>query len=252
MQRMKSARIFIAADATQPWSSGLHLPLAPEHHHYLRRVLRLKDDETFLVSDGRGQRWSAQFDTHASAPQLILRECCPTHAEPDLTTWLIQGLSTGDKMDWTIEKAVELGVSEVIPLSAERSVSRLTPSSQERKQRHWQSVAQAAALQCGRDVLPQVASVATQAEVLHRCSALAQRWVLSPGPGLRLRDLAARLPAGVTVAIAVGPESGWSADELHRFVTAGWQPLSLGPRVLRTETAGLAALAGLEALLGAS
>jgi 16S rRNA (uracil1498-N3)-methyltransferase len=250
MLRMKGARVFLIDEACMQWQAGMKLPLSAEQDHYLRRVLRLRNDETVQVSDGQGHRWQAIFLPGSGASAVMLGSRCSSTVEPDWTCDLIQALSTGDKMDWTIEKAVELGVHAVSPLQAERSVSRIAPSNASRKQQHWQAVAMAAALQCGRDVLPQVMAVKALEDVFAVYAATPHRWVLCPGEGPSLRAITKNIGDRPRIAIAIGPESGWSPEELRRFVTAGWQPLGLGPRVLRTETAGLAVLASLEALLG--
>ncbi|HEV2611997.1 MAG TPA: 16S rRNA (uracil(1498)-N(3))-methyltransferase, partial [Noviherbaspirillum sp.] len=161
---------------------------------------------------------------------------------------LAQGLPEGSKMDWIIEKAVELGAAAIQPLAAQRCVTRLSAERAEKKMLHWQGVITAAAEQCGRNRLPQLAEPANFSTWLTR-KELHHRILLTPRAEQSLSDWARHHPPQA-VTLLIGPEGGFTDQEEELALSAGTLPLSIGPRVLRTETAGLAALAGLNALWG--
>jgi 16S rRNA (uracil1498-N3)-methyltransferase len=158
----------------------------------------------------------------------------------------VQGISAGDRMDLTIQKAVELGVSAIQPILAERSVVRLKGERGDSRREHWQRVAASACEQCGRNRVPGVAA----ALALERYSAPDQslKLLLAPVGALTLRSMS--VPTANRVVVAAGPEAGFSPREEAMLLAAGYRPVGLGPRVLRTETAGPAALAALNALWG--
>ena len=166
--------------------------------------------------------------------------------ESPLTTIVAQSISSGERMDYTVQKCVELGVSAIQPLTTQRSVVRLAAERAERRIAHWQGVAAGACEQCGRNVLPQILPVKSLMGWLGETHSGA-RFVLAPGAGTRLREL--RRPSE-RVTLLVGPEGGFGDDELFAIRAAGFMPLSLGPRILRTETAAAAALAAMQVLWG--
>jgi 16S rRNA (uracil1498-N3)-methyltransferase len=149
-------------------------------------------------------------------------------------------------MDWTIEKAVELGVSSIVPLFSERSLIRLDPDRGQRKLQHWQAVVEAACMQSGQDQLPALCAPVTIAKWL-ALSPFAETTLVQAIEGARLDSTRA---AESPVTLLVGPESGLTPAELERLIDAGFVAVKLGPRVLRTETAGLAALAAIAAIAG--
>jgi 16S rRNA (uracil1498-N3)-methyltransferase len=160
---------------------------------------------------------------------------------------LVQCLPAADKMDFVVQKAVELGVSAIQPVAAKRSVIRLSGERMERRVAHWQNVAVAACEQSGRNVVPTVAPIFDLPQYLgHACEQNELRLICLPSGGVRLRDL--DTPARLTVMI--GPEGGFEESEVKAALAAGFQPLGLGPRVLRTETAGPASLAAIMSLWG--
>jgi len=163
---------------------------------------------------------------------------------------LAQCLSAGEKMDWTIEKAVELGVSAIVPLQSRRSVVRLDEDRARRRAEHWQRLIVAACMQCGRDRLPALAPVRTLEDWLAEPAAGAPRLVLAPGAAVSIGELAAPAGSGGPAVVLVGPESGLTDEEMEQARSAGFVAVSMGPRILRTETAGLAALAVLQARFG--
>ena len=156
-------------------------------------------------------------------------------------------------MDFTIEKAVELGVAAIVPVVSARSVVRLDDDRSRKRLAHWQRLVIAAGMQCGRDLLPTVSAPQTLSDYLAAGSRPRCAWVLAPGAARSLREAAASaaMVAPLThCELLVGPESGLSDDELMLAQAAGFEAVGLGPRVLRTETAGLAALALLQSAHG--
>jgi 16S rRNA (uracil1498-N3)-methyltransferase len=239
---------------TGPLAADAIHDVAAEQSHYLLRVLRLREGDALEVFDGDGARHAASIvrvDGQRCTLKLGPRQ--PSATESPLRITLAQCLSSAEKMDWTIEKAVELGAAGIVPLQSQRSVVRLDAERARRRAEHWQRLIAAACMQCGRDRLPVLAAVEPLPQWLRHPPAHRLRLVLAPGAdarlgGVRLDGDADRAPAEATVL--VGPESGLSEAELAAAVNAGFRPVSLGPRVLRTETAGLAAIAVLQSRFG--
>ena len=220
----------------------LGLPAAAAHH--VARVLRLREGEAVTLFDGRG----GEYDAKVCLPGRghVVAEVGARHEierESPLAVTLVQAVSAGEKMDYTIQKAVELGVAAIQPVLTERSVVRLAGERAAKRLEHWQRVAIAACEQCGRNRVPEVREPLPLAR--YRPEAAATKLLLSPLAGKSLREIPqARL------VLAVGPEAGFAAEEEAQLERAGFVPVRLGPRVLRTETAALAALAALNALHG--
>jgi len=171
----------------------------------------------------------------------------PVERESPLQVTLVQALSSGERMDFTIQKAVELSVSRIVPVESERCVVRLKGERAEKRAAHWRQVVISACEQCGRNRIPEVCIVSPLDVWLAAEVSEAQRWMLLPGAHTALRDLP-RLQKPID--LLVGPEGGLTDAEADAARRAGYQPVSLGPRVLRTETAAPALLAALQALWG--
>lgn len=226
----------------------VELPEAAAHHAV--KVLRMKDGDALILFDGAGGEWHAELakvgpgrTARVALKAFVAREC-----ESPLAVTLVQALPAGDKMDWVVEKGVELGVAAIQPVAAKRSVIRLSAERMERRVAHWNQIARAACEQCGRNRVPEVAPVLDLPQYLALAKAQnALRLVLAPAAGAGLRVLPR---PDRPVIVMVGPEGGWEEGELQAARAAGFQALELGPRVLRTETAGAAALAAMQALWG--
>lgn len=227
----------------------LELPPGPARHAQVRRV---QPGETLLLFDGRGGEWTARVQamTRQGVQVELLRHEAAERELP-LAVTLAVGMPANERMDWLVEKATELGAAAIQPLLCERAVLRLEGDRAERKREHWQAQAQAAAEQCGRTRVLRVQPVQRLATWLQDAALPPLRWLLS-APG---HDGAAvpppRLPAHAgPLVLLSGPEGGLSAAEQAAARAAGFAPVSLGPRVLRAETAPLALLAwlGLESL----
>ncbi|MDA8256981.1 MAG: 16S rRNA (uracil(1498)-N(3))-methyltransferase [Betaproteobacteria bacterium] len=231
-----------------PLHPGATVELAAEAAHHALKVLRVGAGDTAMLFDGRGGQWRATLNPAGKGLRATLIEFEDCDPEPPLHLTLVQALPAGDKMDFVVQKAVELGVVRIQPVAARRSVIRLSGERAERRVEHWRNIAIAACEQCGRNRVPAVAPIVDLPQYLGiTARENAIRFVCAPGASGSLRDLAA--PAG-PVSFLVGPEGGFEEGELLAAHAAGFQPISLGPRVLRSETAGLGAVAAMMALWG--
>ncbi len=222
------------------------MPLPDAVAHHAERVLRLRVGDEVVLFDGQGGECAATLQSLGKQPVARLGPRLPVERESPLQIHLVQALASGDKMDWVIQKAVELGAAGVQPVAAERSVLRLSGDRAAKRVTHWQQVVVSACEQSGRNRVPQVAEILSLAAYLAQ-PARGKRFILAPGAAGALARKQA--PAG-PVEILIGPEGGWSPAELALAERAGCEPLALGPRVFRTETAGLAAMAALQTLWG--
>lgn len=209
-------------------------------------ALRLKAGDAVRLFDGKGGEYSAVLVQSGRELRATLGEFSATACESPLPVTLAQCLSSGDRMDITLQKATELGVAAIQPLQSERSIVRLDEARMARRQIHWQNVVISACEQCGRNSVPEVLPIQDLAHWLAQEPARGLRLVLAPEATTGLKSLA---PANAATLL-VGPEGGLSAEELQMALASGFLGLRLGPRVLRTETAPLAALAALQVMWG--
>ena len=226
----------------EPLATGQELALPPGPARHVQ-VLRLQPGDALTLFDGRGGEYAAQV-THMgrSEVRVLVESHDPVEREAAVQVHLAVGMPANERMDWLVEKAAELGAASIQPLLAERSVLRLAGERAQKKQAHWQGVAIAACEQSGRNRVPTVLAVqplqawlATQARA---------GLLLSLRPGTEPLAAAARVDE---VTLLSGPEGGLTAAEEDAAAARGWQPVHLGARVLRAETAPLAALAVLTA-----
>ena len=240
---MRLSRLFVA----QPLREGDNLLLDAETSHYVRGVLRLRKGFDLTVFNGEGIEHAAQVDLVArDEVRLRVGEArCPAVESP-LFTHLGLGISRGERMDYAVQKATELGVSRMTPLFTEHCVVRLNEEKQETRHIHWQKVSRSACEQCGRTRPPQLDEPLRLEDWLDRAVGL--RLLFDPQGETCLRDLPAPEARGVT--LLSGPEGGFSDRERSLARQAGFTPVRLGPRILRTETAVLAALAVVQSLWG--
>lgn len=231
---------------TQPLAEGSSVDLPDTVAHHLH-VLRMQPGDALSLFDGRGGQYAATLaDIGKRRASATVGAHDPIEVELPYALSLAQGLPEGSKMDWIIEKAVELGVARIEPLAARRSVVRLSGERAEKRHLHWEGVIVAASEQCGRNRLAELAPVLDFG-----------RWIASPSPAPRIllspratTSLAgwARSQGPQAVTLMVGPEGGFTGEEEDAAIAAGAIALSVGPRVLRTETAALAAVAMLNGL----
>ena len=211
-------------------------------------VLRLRVGEQITLFNGDGAAYSAQLlqleKRHATC-RVLFRQ--PENTESPLSIKLVQAISSGERMDFTIQKSVELGVASITPIWSERCVVKLQGERADKRVQRWQDIAISACEQCGRDIVPEVRPIVRfddyikqmPREQLHLLMSLQQA-----------KSLQAMQPAPQTVYLMIGPEGGWTAAEEQAALDAGFQAIVLGKRVLRTETASLAAIAAMQTLWG--
>jgi 16S rRNA (uracil1498-N3)-methyltransferase len=211
-------------------------------------VLRLRDGDDVILFNGDGSECVGQLFRTGKGAEVLLKAACAPGRESPFAITLIQGVSSGERMDYTLQKAVELGVARIQPVMMKRTIVRLDDDKRVKRRQHWQGVVISACEQCGRNHLPEVEPILDFPDWLAGASAReGRRLLLDPEASLRLRELPA--PDGAVTLLA-GPEGGFDANERELLRRAGFQPLSLGPRILRTETAAITAIAAMQALWG--
>lgn len=218
------------------------------------QVLRLHPGDTIELFNGEGGHFDAEIvEMGRRDTGVRVGEFRAVEAEPPYRLTLAQGIAGSDKMDWLIEKAVELGAAAFVPLVTARSVVRLSGDRAARRQLHWQRIVQASCEQCGRNRLPEVAAAQALDAWLESLPTSPgegeMRLLLSPRASQPFATLPHEAPRG-NVTLLIGPEGGLSADEEAAARERGFTAIGLGPRVLRTETAGIAVLAALAARWG--
>jgi len=225
-------------------SAGSETILDESAAHHVTRVLRLRPGDALTVFDGRGGEHAATVAAIGRSKVIVqVGAHRALERESPLRVTLAQGVSSGEKMDFTIQKAVELGVAAIQPLLCAKSVVRLSGPRAAARLARWRRIAIAACEQCGRNRIPEVREPMALDRYAPEADCL--KVLLSPRGTQSLRNLA---PDSVT--LAVGPEAGFAADEESALERVGFARVRLGPRILRTETAALAALAALNALRG--
>lgn len=238
----------IRSHVTLPLAVGQRLPLPEDCSTHLLRVLRLAPGDTFTLFNGDGHDYAARLLTAAKrgAEAEILGRQAVARESP-LRITLAQGLARGEKMDLVLQKATELGVCAFAPVLTERTEVKLDAERAGKRLAHWQGVLAAACEQSGRARLPRLAEPVSLATYAAGETAPI-RLALDPKGELSLPAVAPE--PGQSIALVVGPEGGLSERDLATLRAAGFRGLRLGPRILRTETAGLAAVASLQALYG--
>lgn len=246
---MRLTRVHVDA----PLAPGTRLRL-PEHAAaHLVRVLRLREGDACVLFNGDGHDYAARLVTaDKRGAEATISDVTPVATESPLRIVLLQGIARGEKMDLILQKATELGVAAVVPVFADRTEVRLDGERLDKRMAHWRSVVVSACEQSGRARIPDLHPARALRDAAAELPADAHRLTLDPEGEHRFATLA--LPrdadASTTVVIAIGPEGGWSGKDRMILADAGFQGLRLGPRVLRTETAGLAAIAALQAGFG--
>jgi len=232
-----------------PLPAGSSLELPPDAAHHANRVLRLRVNDPVQVFDGTGRALDGKI-SEISAKRVLLHELqtCMDDAESPLRIVLAQAMCGSEKMDWVVQKATELGAAEIQPVQTQRSVAKLSGDRSEKRLLHWRSVAVSACEQCGRNALPQIAAPQDFGAWLAEArNSTAAKFMLQPEGSTPLHKQAA--PPG-SVILLIGPEGGFSDDEIKMAHLAGFIPIRMGKRVLRTETAAMAGIAALQTLWG--
>ena len=211
-------------------------------------VLRVKNTEEIVLFNGNGKAYPALPEVleKRRASVRILREEATDNESP-LNITLVQAVSTAERMDFTLQKSVELGVAEIRPVISERCVVRLSGERAEKRVVRWQEIVVSACEQSGRNIVPKVLPLTTYVQALQQLPQETTKLLMSLNRAQKLSDI--RLQSG-KVVFMVGPEGGWTEKEEQQAFDAGFQSVTLGKRVLRTETASLAAIAAMQTLWG--
>ncbi|MGN6316833.1 16S rRNA (uracil(1498)-N(3))-methyltransferase [Trinickia sp.] len=236
-----------------PFATGDVLALPDEVARHVQ-VLRLQTGDALTLFNGRGGQYEARLVEVGRRNALVeVGAFEAIEAEPPYRITLAQGVAGGDKMDWLVEKAIELGVARIVPLVTARGVVRLSGERAARRHAHWQGIARAACEQCGRNRLPAIDPASDLTKWMEglpsRGGPGAMRYMLSPRGAQPFDSLPDTAP-DAEVILLIGPEGGLAPHEEEAAIAHGFAPLSLGPRILRTETAGMAVLAALAARWG--
>ena len=241
---MRLTRVYVDASL----APGTQIALVGNAASHVTRVLRLRVGQVLTLFNGRGGEHAASIDkAHGGEVTVSVGEHAAIERESPFPVTLAQGISRGERMDLVVQKATELGVSRLVPLLTERSVVRLDAQQADRKFNHWRAVAIAACEQCGRNRLPDVALPTQFRDFLRQAPEGGTRLLLSPEATRRIEDVP-RPERGATVLI--GPEGGLSEEEQQDAQASGFTAVRLGPRILRTETAAIAAITLLQREFG--
>jgi len=227
-------------------ASGKQIELDDENGHYVRTVLRLKKAAEIILFNGAGGEYLCTVEeVNRKAVLIAINKWQDRNVESPLLVSLGLGISRGDRMDLSVQKAVELGVNHITPLLTERCVVQFKGEKKPQRWLHWQKIIQHAAEQSGRTTLPEL----TEIERLQQwvCKQEGLKVFLDPYAEQTLEDIS---PIDMRVTLLTGPEGGFSDPERHVAKSAGFIPVRLGRRILRTETASLAALAAVQMLWG--
>ena len=244
--KVTSPRFFSSRPLPRIFSTGTTIDVGDTVARHLQ-VLRIAAGETITLFDGVGGEFTAVIvDITKRGAIVMLGGFDPIEREAPINITLAQSLATSDKMDLIVQKAVELGVTAVMPIVTARSTLKLDGERAEKRTRHWQAVAVAACEQCGRNRVPLVHALQS---LDHWLDAGGNANVAMLHPGVE-KSLLASVDASAPITLLIGPEGGFAPDEVSRAMTRGVVPASFGPRTLRTETAGLAAIAALAACFG--
>jgi 16S rRNA (uracil1498-N3)-methyltransferase len=238
---MRVIRAFVDA----PLAAGARVALPGDAAGHLIRVLRLDVGDDCVLFNGDGCDYAARIASISKkSVEADIESAREVRNESPLRVMLVQGIARGEKMDWILQKATELGVAAVVPVHGERGEVRLDGERAEKRLRHWRSVVVSACEQSGRARIPDVAAPRALTDAL--ADLPATRLLLDPGSS---QPLPSKI-ADDACAIAIGPEGGWSPSDIATLEAVGFLGARLGPRVLRTETAGIAAIAALQTLAG--
>lgn len=233
----------------QPLVIGSTIELPGDTRHYFYTVLRLKDGASVLLFNGQGGEYLAALDSSGRVKHARIVEHRTQEVEAPIKVHLIQALAKGEKLDWIMQKATELGVAAITPIATTRCDVRLAPDRINRKHEHWQQVVVNACAQCGRNRVPAIYTPVSLDDWINENDAdNATRIVLTPNH--HPLPLGALATPTDWIFLVVGPEGGLTESEIDQLHAAGYIPITLGPRILRTETAACAALSAIQTRWG--
>lgn len=237
---MRVPRIFVDT----PLPANTTLTLEGDRAHYLLKVLRVEAGRSLILFNGDGFDYQATITaTQKKTLQVEVLTCIPIHNESPIKLHLAQVISKGDRMEYTLQKAVELGISQVTPLTSARCDVRLKQDRAEKKMDYWQNIIISACEQSGRARLPSLQPIQAFETFIKQAHSETHRWILSPELD---SDNLSRLETPKAAMLMIGPEGGFTTEEIEAAQQQGYRGLTLGPRVLRTETAGVVALSILQ------
>lgn len=239
---MKSIRIFQAIDLT----TGQSVQLDKAASNHLVRVLRLKPEQKFTLFNGNGGEFSASLEIAGKTAIAHITDFSEPVTESPLSLHLYQGISKGDRMDFVIQKSVELGANSITPVFTARTVVSLKQDRLDKKIQHWQSIANSACEQCGRNIVPSISPAVSFTEAL-QLSSSELKLLLDPLDNNGFSNLASKTNS---VDFLIGPEGGLTEEEINQAKESAYSGIGLGPRILRTETAALAAITTAQILWG--
>ncbi len=232
-----------------PLAQGRTFALPEAAANHLTRVLRLREGDECVLFNGDGHDHAARLlSVSKREVQVEVVSSLTIDHESPLRLTLIQGIARGEKMDLILQKATELGIARIQPVNADRTEVKLDAERLDKRVAHWRSVVVSACEQSGRTRIPEVSMPATLMQAAQACDGTDLRLLLDPVGDQSLAGLSP--PAGAGIVIAIGPEGGWSPRDREILQASGFLGLRLGPRILRTETAGLAAIAALQSRFG--
>ncbi|MCK5888870.1 MAG: 16S rRNA (uracil(1498)-N(3))-methyltransferase [Methylococcales bacterium] len=239
---MRISRLYVA-EALQLKQK---MTLQEDNAHYIRSVLRLKKNQQVTLFNGLGGEYLCVLEeVSRKRVTACIEEKVERSVESPLHITLGLGVSRGDRMDWAVQKSVELGVNQITPLVTERCVVKLKEDKRQQKQQHWKHIVQHATEQSGRTLLPELMDIQTMQDWMPQQQGLTI--FLDP---YAKQSLATLTPVNGKVTLLIGPEGGFSPQEREAIIAAQFTPVQLGQRILRTETASLAALAAVQMLWG--
>jgi len=240
---MRIPRIYLA----ELCQSQSNISLGKETSRYLLQVLRCKSGQELQLFNGSGLQCQATLEINSKHTVTVkLAECLSINRESPLLIRLALGISKGERMDIAIQKAVELGVSEIVPLQTEHSVVKLSNERAIKRRHHWQGIITSACEQCGRNTLPQLHAVQPLNDWLAQGRSGAS-WLFSPQSE---QTLSQQPKPEQGVNILIGPEGGVSETEIRKVCNSGFTAINFGPRILRTETAAIACISAIQTLWG--
>lgn len=228
------------------------LTIVGDDVNHMKNVLRMREGERFSAADENGRYYECAVKTlekHQVTAEVL--ESSPGETELSSRIYLFQGLPKSDKMELIIQKAVELGAFEIIPVITKRAIVKLDAKKEAAKLKRWQSIAEGAAKQSGRMLIPKISEVKTYKEALQMAQQLNVNVIpYECAKGIKgTREVFGKITPGMSVGVFIGPEGGFEESEVEEAKTLGVQPVTLGKRILRTETAGLTTLSILMYLL---
>jgi len=239
---MKNIRIYQAGTLVE----GDVITLDKAASNHLLRVLRLKNNQIFTLFNGEGGEFSCHLEISGKLAITHVDSFIQTHNESPLSIHLFQGISKGERMDFVIQKSVELGVHNITPVFCARTVVNLKADRLDKKLQHWQSIAISACEQSGRNILPIIKKPCSLESAL-KFNSDSLKLMLEPSSDSNLKTLS---PNNNSFSLYIGPEGGFSNEEITQAIQSNVLGVTLGPRILRTETAALSAITAIQLLWG--